>query len=151
MRGKLWFLGGLAAGFVLGARAGREKYEEMVQTARKIKEHPTVQEATGVAQEQANRLITQGKDKLSQSRLAETRIGEKLLSPAGTSTRTSALDRDDVLDDSTLAMTGTTATSPTGGSTYSTGTGTTGPNSSASSTPSTGTTPGTSTGSTSGY
>ncbi len=47
MRGKLLFLGGLAAGFVLGARAGREKYEEIVSTARKVKEHPTVQEAPG--------------------------------------------------------------------------------------------------------
>ena len=35
MRGKLLFLGGLAAGFVLGTRAGREKYEEIVQAARK--------------------------------------------------------------------------------------------------------------------
>ena len=33
MRGKLMFLGGLAAGFVIGARAGREKYEELVKTA----------------------------------------------------------------------------------------------------------------------
>ena len=44
MRGKLLFLGGLAAGFVLGARAGREKYEQLVQAARKVKENPTVQE-----------------------------------------------------------------------------------------------------------
>ena len=65
MRGKLWFLGGLAAGFVLGARAGREKYEEIVATARKVKEHPTVQEARGVVQEQANRLVAEGKDRLS--------------------------------------------------------------------------------------
>src|SRR5688572_4130752 len=50
MRGKLLFLGGLAAGFVLGARAGREKYEELRATALKIKESPTVQEAAGVVQ-----------------------------------------------------------------------------------------------------
>ncbi len=56
MRGKLMFLGGLAAGFVIGARAGREKYEELVRTAKKVKESPTVQEAAGVVQEQANRL-----------------------------------------------------------------------------------------------
>ncbi len=80
MRGKLWFLGGLAAGFVLGARAGREKYEEIVTTARKVKEHPTVQEARGVVQEQANRLLTEGKDKLSTTKFAETKVGERLLS-----------------------------------------------------------------------
>jgi hypothetical protein len=73
MRGKLWFIGGLAAGFVLGARAGRERYEELVRNARKVWDHPTVQEAAGVAQAQANRLYAEGKD-----RLAHTRVGEKL-------------------------------------------------------------------------
>jgi hypothetical protein len=73
MRGKLLFIGGLAAGFVLGARAGREKYEEIVVNAKKVWDHPTVQEAAGVAQAQANRLYEEGKDKLSHSK-----IGEKL-------------------------------------------------------------------------
>ncbi|RGC66169.1 hypothetical protein C5N14_25375 [Micromonospora sp. MW-13] len=71
MRGKIMFLGGLAAGFVLGARAGREKYEELVVRGRKVLDHPTVQEAAGVAQAQANRLYSEGKDKLSQSKLGE--------------------------------------------------------------------------------
>ena len=78
MRGKLWFLGGLAAGFVLGARAGREKYEEIVEQARKVMDHPTVQEAAGVAQAQANRLYSEGKDKLS-----HTKLGEKLSTENG--------------------------------------------------------------------
>ena len=73
MRGKLLFIGGLATGFVLGARAGREKYEELVIKGRKVLDHPTVQEAAGVAQAQANRLYAEGKDKLSQ-----TKLGEKL-------------------------------------------------------------------------
>ncbi|WP_213455103.1 hypothetical protein [Rhizomonospora bruguierae] len=72
MRGKLWFIGGLAAGFVLGARAGRERYEEIVTNARKVWEHPTVQEAAGVAQAQATKLYSESKDKL-----AHTRLGEK--------------------------------------------------------------------------
>ncbi|SCL42150.1 hypothetical protein GA0074692_6681 [Micromonospora pallida] len=78
MRGKIMFLGGLAAGFVLGARAGREKYEELVVRGRKVLDHPTVQEAAGVAQAQANRLYSEGKDKLSHSR-----IGEKLGTTGG--------------------------------------------------------------------
>ncbi|MEV1332667.1 hypothetical protein AB0J20_24195 [Micromonospora costi] len=73
MRGKIMFLGGLAAGFVLGARAGREKYEELVMRGRKVLDHPTVQEAAGVAQAQATRLYSEGKDKLGQ-----TKLGEKL-------------------------------------------------------------------------
>ena len=71
MRGKLWFISGLAAGFVLGSRAGREKYEEIVVNAKKVWEHPTVQEAAGVAQAQANKLYSEGKDKVSQSKLGE--------------------------------------------------------------------------------
>ena len=83
MRGKLLFLGGLAAGFVLGTRAGREKYEELKATALKIKESPTVQEAAGVVQEQATRLYSEGKtkvaDRLANSRFAETDLGQRLL------------------------------------------------------------------------
>jgi len=78
MRGKIMFLGGLAAGFVLGARAGREKYEELMVRGRKVLDHPTVQEAAGVAQAQATRLYAEGKD-----RLGQTKLGEKLTSGNG--------------------------------------------------------------------
>ncbi|GLZ01307.1 hypothetical protein [Actinoplanes sp. NBRC 103695] len=71
MRGKLMFIGGLAAGFVLGSRAGREKYEEIRANAKKVWEHPTVQEAAGVAQAQATKLYSEGKDKLDQSKLGQ--------------------------------------------------------------------------------
>ncbi|MBO3738331.1 hypothetical protein [Actinoplanes flavus] len=71
MRGKLMFLTGLAAGFVLGSRAGREKYEEIRASAQKVWQHPTVQEAAGVAQAQANKLYTEGKEKLQSSKLGE--------------------------------------------------------------------------------
>ena len=120
MRGKLWFLGGLAAGFVLGARAGREKYEELVATARKVKEHPTVQEARGVVQEQANRLVSEGKDKLSHSRFAETKVGERLLSSGSGTTSPGTTSTGSLGADSTLATSGSTTRS------NSTSTGTTG-------------------------
>ena len=80
MRGKLMFLTGLAAGFVLGSRAGREKYEEIRSNAKKLWESPSVQEAAGVAQAQANKLYTEGKDKLQSSKL-----GEKLHATTGRS------------------------------------------------------------------
>ncbi|RKN51074.1 hypothetical protein [Micromonospora endolithica] len=87
MRGKIMFLGGLAAGFVLGARAGREKYEELVVRGRKVLDHPTVQEAAGVAQAQANRLYSEGKDKIGQSKL-----GEKLSTGNGQKQELTAAD-----------------------------------------------------------
>jgi hypothetical protein len=130
MRGKLLFLGGLAAGFVLGARAGREKYEEIVQAARKVRDNPTVQEATGVVQEQATRLVSSGKekvaDKLSNSRFAETPLGEKVLSAVDTEAGARAIRRNETTDTvpvttstpgssttaSNTGMTGTTGTTP---------------------------------------
>ena len=71
MRGKMMFLAGLAAGFVLGSRAGREKYEELRDSAKKLWDSPTVQEAAGVAQAQATKLYSEGKDKLQSSKLGE--------------------------------------------------------------------------------
>ena len=104
MRGKLMFITGLAAGFVLGSRAGREKYEEITANAKKVWEHPTVQEAAGVAQAQANKLYTEGKDKLNESKL-----GEKLKS-ASTSSSDSTL---------TSSSAGTSSSNGTGtGTTY---------------------------------
>src|SRR4051794_1396152 len=103
MRGKLMFITGLAAGFVLGSRAGREKYEEISSNAKKLWEHPTVQEAAGVAQAQANKLYTEGKDKLNQSKL-----GEKLQS-ASTSDSTLTASSDSLAGSNT-STTSTTST-----------------------------------------
>lgn len=65
MRGKLMFITGVGVGYVLGTRAGREKFDQIVAQARKVWESPTVQEAAGVAQAQANRLYDQGKSAVS--------------------------------------------------------------------------------------
>ncbi|MBB3665393.1 MULTISPECIES: hypothetical protein [Prauserella salsuginis group] len=43
------FLLGAAVGYVLGARAGRTRYEQIVRTYRKVADHPAVQGAAGVA------------------------------------------------------------------------------------------------------
>ena len=77
MRGKLMFLGGLAAGFVLGSRAGRQAYDELLRTAQKVKESPTVQEAAGVVQAQATKVYEQSKATVT-DKLSNTRFGERL-------------------------------------------------------------------------
>ena len=43
------FLMGAAIGYVLGAKAGRGRYEQIVATYRKIADHPAVQGAAGIA------------------------------------------------------------------------------------------------------
>ncbi|MCW3817679.1 hypothetical protein ONA91_24800 [Micromonospora sp. DR5-3] len=119
MRGKIMFLGGLAAGFVLGARAGREKYEELVVRGRKVLDHPTVQEAAGVAQAQATRLYAEGKDKLGQ-----TKLGEKLTSGNGNRQGLTEADKPFAGTPASVgAKSGSTSTGSTsGGSTKPSGT-----------------------------
>jgi hypothetical protein len=63
---KLIFITGVGIGYVLGTRAGREKFDQMVAQARKFWESPTVQEAAGVVQAQATRLYDDGKQAVSE-------------------------------------------------------------------------------------
>ena len=69
MRSRTIFLAGVAAGYVLGTRAGRERYDQMAAAVKKLMESPTVHEAGGVVQAQAVKLYGHGKD--AGSRLAE--------------------------------------------------------------------------------
>jgi hypothetical protein len=110
MRGKLMFLGGLAAGFVLGSRAGRQAYDELVQTAKKVKESPTVQEAAGVVQAQATKVYEQSKATVT-DKLGNTRFGDKLTHSEPATTEPVAVG---------TTGTNTSSTSPTSGSTTGT-------------------------------
>jgi hypothetical protein len=42
---------GVAIGYVLGSRAGRERYEQIKSGAAKVAQNPTVQDAVGKAQD----------------------------------------------------------------------------------------------------
>ena len=46
MRYKAMLAVGFVVGFILGARAGRERYEQLVKYGRQLAENPTVQKAT---------------------------------------------------------------------------------------------------------
>ncbi len=65
MRGRLIFIAGVGVGYVLGTRAGRERFDQMVAQARKFWESPTVQEGAGVVQAQAGRAYQAGKQAVS--------------------------------------------------------------------------------------
>jgi hypothetical protein len=58
-------MAGLAAGFVLGARAGRERYEQMKKVARRAADNPAVQQAAGAAAAQAAGLAKTARSKVS--------------------------------------------------------------------------------------
>jgi hypothetical protein len=51
MAGKLTVLAGFGAGYVLGARAGRERYEQIAGKAQELWRDPRVQQKAGRAQQ----------------------------------------------------------------------------------------------------
>ena len=51
MMGKLKWLVGFGAGYVLGARAGRERYDQIAARAQELWSDPRVQEKAGQAQQ----------------------------------------------------------------------------------------------------
>jgi hypothetical protein len=97
MRYRVTFLAGLAAGFVIGARAGRERYEQLKKLARKAADSPAVQQAAGAAQAQAAGMVRAARDKVTGKiadrlpKLAETarsKVGGKPSDrPSGTGPR----------------------------------------------------------------
>ena len=71
MLSKTNLLIGFAAGYVLGSRAGRDRYEQIVAGAQRLAGNPRVQEAAGRAQEavgqQASTVFDAARDKVSSS------------------------------------------------------------------------------------
>jgi len=81
-RYRLTFLGGLAAGFVLGARAGRERYEQIKRLGRHVAESPAAQQAAGAVQAKAAGLANAARQKITDElhdrvpKVAETARGK---------------------------------------------------------------------------
>ncbi len=64
-RYRIAFLGGLAAGFVLGTRAGRERYEQIKQAGKRLAESPAAQQAAGAVQAQAAGIAKAAKQRVT--------------------------------------------------------------------------------------
>ena len=66
---KLSLLAAAGVGYVLGARAGRQRYDQIAATARKVADNPKVQRAAHRAQDaaahQASAAAEAAKDKVS--------------------------------------------------------------------------------------
>ena len=62
MMKKLSLLAGFGAGYVLGAKAGTQRYDEIVSKAREVAGMPAVQQATASVQDTASTLASQAKD-----------------------------------------------------------------------------------------
>jgi hypothetical protein len=84
---RISFLTGLVTGFVLGARAGRERYDQLVKAARAVAEHPAVQQAAGAVQAQAAGVAASAGTRISDevrgrvpglARTARDKVGERV-------------------------------------------------------------------------
>jgi hypothetical protein len=64
MKYRAVFLAGAAAGYVLGTRAGKERYEQIKRLSRRVSENPTVQEAAGVLRAQAGEVAGTARQKV---------------------------------------------------------------------------------------
>ena len=64
-RYRIAFLSGVAVGFVVGARAGRERYEQLKKVARTAADNPAVQQAAGALQAQAAELANNARQKVT--------------------------------------------------------------------------------------
>ncbi|MFL6136306.1 MAG: YtxH domain-containing protein [Frankiaceae bacterium] len=76
MRYKLTFAVGFAAGYVLGARAGTERYEQLENAWRRFVDTPAVQQAAGVIGAQAGQVIGQAKHVVGEK--VSTTVGGRL-------------------------------------------------------------------------
>lgn len=65
MRYKVTFIAGFAAGFVVGARAGRERYEQLKKVARAAADSPAAQQAAAALQAKAAGAASNAKDKVA--------------------------------------------------------------------------------------
>jgi hypothetical protein len=61
---KLSFIAGFGAGYVLGAKAGRERYEQIRRLYNHAKDDPRLQTAAGVAQARADAAVDSVKARL---------------------------------------------------------------------------------------
>ncbi|MBG0829009.1 YtxH domain-containing protein [Planomonospora sp. ID67723] len=56
---------GLAVGYVLGSRAGRERYEQIKRMTQRVTDNPSVQEAAGLVGAQVSRVTTMAKEQVA--------------------------------------------------------------------------------------
>jgi hypothetical protein len=90
MRFKSGFLVGLGTGYVLGTKAGQERYQQLVDAAGRLRQNPSVQRLTG----EVNKTVSAGKDRVAETAAAKADQAKEAVSSkvgnAGSSRSTSS-------------------------------------------------------------
>ena len=106
---KLTLAVGFGAGYVLGAKAGTQRYDQIVEKAREIAGMPAVQSATSTVKETAAPLVDSAKttvsDKVSS---AADKVNDKVSSGGGSTTGTTGASGVTLPSAGTGAVTGAT-------------------------------------------
>jgi hypothetical protein len=76
MRYKLTFAAGFAAGYVMGTKAGRKRYDTITDGVRRLIDSPAVQETAGVLQAQASGAMATARSSVT-AKLNE-KVGDKV-------------------------------------------------------------------------
>ena len=87
MRFKSGFLVGLSAGYVLGTKAGQERYQQIVDATSKLRDNPGVQRLTG----EVNKTVNVSKDRVAETAAAKAdQAKEAVTSKVGGNTGSSS-------------------------------------------------------------
>jgi hypothetical protein len=78
MRFKSGFLVGLGAGYVLGTKAGQERYQQIVDAASRLRENPGVQRLTG----EVNKTVAVGRDRVTETAAAKAEEAKEAVANA---------------------------------------------------------------------
>lgn len=79
---KLFLLAALGAGYVLGAKAGRQRYEQIKRLSRQVKDNPKVQGVAGMLEAQAESVVGNVKSKVSGTHYPHSEVEEIKDNPA---------------------------------------------------------------------
>jgi len=110
--GKITLGIGFAAGYVLGSRAGRERYEQIVDMAQSVANKPQVQKAADSVQGVAKDTASKTKDKVSDTVKSKTGgSSDDLSTGVGTSYATTSYESTSTFPSSTTPYDPTTSLS----------------------------------------
>ncbi|MBE1535042.1 YtxH domain-containing protein [Actinomadura algeriensis] len=77
MKHRMTFIAGAAIGYVLGTKAGQERYEQLKRFTRQLQENPNVQDAKGMLRAKGEEFAGAARDKAGTMRGSKEHVPEQ--------------------------------------------------------------------------